>query len=408
MTIRHMDITAMENNMRLKHIFVATSTLIVTCTSAYALNYVPGKAHHPIHIKKTPAFMHQQPSGLTPIQVRTAYGFNKIAAQGKGQTIAIVDAYDDAAIESDLAVFNTAFDLPACTTQNKCFTKIYANGTQPPADSGWAGEIALDVEWAHAIAPQAKIILVEANSDSLTDLFQAVQVAINSGANVISMSWGGGEDSSQLSLDNIFKSSTAAFTASSGDSGYGVSYPASSPYVIAVGGTTLNIADNGSYVSETAWSGSGGGISTIEAVPAFQQSYPIPNNPTLKRGVPDVSYNADPNSGVSVYNSIPDQNGQSGWEVVGGTSAGAPQWAALIAVTNSTVRKTIPDVGALLYKLAKRKYDMTFYDVTSGTNGDCGYYCQAGVNYDYVTGLGSPHALYLVNMMIRGGNFGSN
>ena len=128
------------------------------------------------------------------------------------------------------------------------------------------------------------------------------------------MSWGGGEDSSQVDLDNVFKTSTATFTASSGDSGYGVSYPASSPYVIAVGGTTLNIDANGNRLSETAWSGSGGGISTIEAIPAYQQTYPIPNNTQQKRGVPDVSYNADPNTGFSVYNSIPDESGNAGWQ----------------------------------------------------------------------------------------------
>ena len=390
--------------MHLKRFVITSALLSLTSIHTYALDYTPGKAHHPIHIKPVPPYMNLLPSGLSPQQVSTAYLLDQISAQGEGQTIAIVDAFDDPAIESDLATFNETFNLPACTTVNKCFKKIYASGKKPASDAGWAGEISLDVEWAHAIAPQASIYLVEANSDSLQDLFQAVQVAINSGATVISMSWGGGEDSSQLQYDNIFKSATATFTASSGDSGYGVSYPASSPYVIAVGGTTLTIAANGNRVSETAWSGSGGGISTVEPIPAFQQSYPIPNDVKRMRGVPDVSYNADPNSGFSVYNSIPDpSSGQYGWQIVGGTSAGAPQFAAIIAVANSIVRKSIPNVGSLLYAIAKGPYQWTYYDIVTGQNGDCGYYCQARDNYDYVTGLGSPQTLYLVNMMIRGG-----
>lgn len=391
--------------MHLKRFIMASALLSLTAINAYAYNYIPGKAHHPIHIKKIPTYMYKQPSGMTPQQVRTAYGLDKIVAQGKGQIIAIVDAFDHPSIESDLATFNSAFNLPACTTANTCFKKIYASGKKPPADSGWAGEIALDVEWAHAVAPQAKVYLVEANSDSLQDLFLAVEVAIKNGANVVSMSWGGGEDNSQTSLDNIFASSTATFTASSGDSGYGVSFPASSPFVIGVGGTTLNTDANGNRLSETAWSGSGGGISTVEPAPAFQLSYPIPNNPTKRRGVPDVSYNADPETGFSVYNSVPDSSGNVGWAVVGGTSAGAPQFAAIVAVANSIVRKNIPSMGSLLYKIAKNRYDLTYYDIVTGENGSCGYYCQARTNYDYVTGLGSPHSLYLVNMMIRGGQF---
>lgn len=389
--------------MRLKNFIIGTALLSFTVASAYAADYIPGRAHHPIHIKKTPAYMHQRPSGLSPQQIRMAYGLNQIVAQGKGQIIAIIDAFDHPAIESDLAVFNTAFALPACTTANGCFKKIYATGTKPRTDSGWAGEIALDVEWAHAIAPQAKIYLVEAASDSIFDLFQAIRVALNQGANVVSMSWGGGEAGSELNLDKVFKSSTATFTASSGDSGFGVSYPATSPYVIAVGGTTLKIDAQGNRISETAWRGSGGGLSTIEAAPDYQQAYPLPNNPALKRGIPDVSYNADPQTGVSVFNSIPDDSGDSGWAIVGGTSAGAPQWAGIVAVANSILRINIPQMGSLLYKIAKNRYDLTYYDILTGTNGRCGYYCQTRLNYDYVTGLGSPHSLYLVNMMIRGG-----
>lgn len=387
--------------MRLNQLCTLTSILTLISTGSYAFKYVPGKAHHPIHIRKMPPALSVAPAGLTPQQVKVAYGLDQLKAQGEGQVIAIVDAFDHPKIESDLAVFNNTFKLPACTTQNKCFQKIYASGTKPKTDAGWAGEIALDVEWAHAVAPHAKIILVEANSDSLDDLYKAVQVAVSHGANVVSMSWGGGEDSSQLKRDTLFKNAGVTFTASSGDSGYGVNYPASSPYVIAVGGTKLHIDTHGNRLSETAWSGSGGGISSIEAVPAWQQSYPVPNNPSHKRGVPDVAWNADPNTGFSVYDSIPDQGLPAGWAIVGGTSAGAPQWAALIAVANSTVRKNFPAIEKLLYHIAGRKYHMTYNEITSGSNGNCGYYCTARSNYNYVTGLGTPRALLLVNMMIR-------
>ena len=155
----------------------------------FAIPVAPGVIHHPIHYKpNTPHFL---PSGLSPHQVSNAYGFHAVPSQGKGQTIAIVDAFDDPRIEADLAVFNKQFGLPTCTTKNGCFKKIYAKKKKPRTDAGWSGEIALDVEWAHAMAPQAKIILVEAASDSVEDLFYAVQVAVDSGANVISMSWGG-------------------------------------------------------------------------------------------------------------------------------------------------------------------------------------------------------------------------
>jgi subtilase family serine protease len=344
--------------MKLKSLAVSLALLSAFSTiNTYAAEYLPGRAHHPIHIKKIPTYMNKLVSGMSPQQVRVAYALNQLTVLGKGQTIALIDAYDHPAIESDLGVFSAAFNLPACTTANGCFKKKYAGGSQPVTDPGWATEIALDVEWAHAIAPAANIMLVEAATNSLQDLFQAVRVAISSGATVISMSWGGGEGSYQTNFDAIFSASpTVAFTASSGDSGFGVSYPASSPYVIAVGGTTLSVDANGKRLSETAWAGSGGGISAIETMPAYQQSYPLPNNPQLKRGVPDVAYNADPNTGFAVYDSIPVQ-GQSGWLVVGGTSA--------------------------------------------GSTGSCGYYCNAQMNYDYVTGLGSPDGLYLINMIIR-------
>jgi len=333
------------------------------------------------------------------VQARRAYGFDQLSNAGAGQTIGIVDAYDDPNIESDFAVFNSTFGLPSCTTANGCFKKIYAQ-RKPRTDSGWSLEMSLDVEWAHAIAPQAKIVLVEASSASFANLMQAVDVAVQSGASVVSMSFGGGEFTSESSYDYHFSVSHVTFVASSGDSGNGVEYPAASPYVVAVGGTTLQILDSsGAYAGETAWGGSGGGQSAYESEPSYQAGYAIPNDLHGKRGVPDVAYDADPNTGFSVFDSIMYQ-GQRGWFQVGGTSAGAPQWSALVAITNSLRagigKSALSSTSLEVYSAAMASYGSNFHDVTSGANGTCGPLCNAAVGYDYVTGLGSPQAANLV------------
>ena len=237
-------------------------------------------------------------------------------------------------------------------------------------DSGWAEETCLDVEWAHAIAPDAKILLVEAKSPSESDLLQAVDYARNRPDVVsVSMSWGSNESYLETNWDYHFTSSYGAvFFASSGDKGSGVIWPASSPNVVAVGGTTLKID---SVISETAWSGSGGGISNFEPIPDYQTNFGLT---TPKRSVPDVSYNADPSTGVSVY-----CNSQWLPGKMGGTSAGAPQWAAIYALDRSATNNN-------LYGKAKSVYSAHFRDITSGSNG--GY--NATIGYDYVTGLGSP------------------
>jgi subtilase family serine protease len=208
------------------------------------------------------------------------------------------------------------------------------------------------------------------------------------------MSWGGGEFSTESSYDGHFQPNNVVFTASSGDSGNGVEYPAASPYVLAVGGTTLRLNADGSYSSETAWSGSGGGISQDEGTPVWQLGV----NPSKGRGVPDVAYDADPATGFSVYDSVRYQ-GQSGWFQVGGTSAGAPQWAAFIAIVDSgrvTAQKPVLGGSSSIYS-AKAS---DFNDITSGSNGTCGSVCSAASGYDYVTGLGSPMAVKLYNDLL--------
>jgi subtilase family serine protease len=348
------------------------------------------KAHPPIHLKYPHPTL--TPGGFSPAQIKTAYGF-PAAYQGAGQVIAIVDAYDDPNIESDLNTFSTQFALPACTTANGCFTKIYASGTRPAGNIGWGEEMALDVEWAHAIAPQAKIILVEAADDG-DSLFDAVTTAIKQKPSVISLSWGGNEFNGETGFDSIFSASPVPVVVSSGDDGAGVSYPAASPYVVSTGGTQLKVDASGNYISETAWSGSSGGISAYETEPTFQTGFPIPSDTSKARGVPDVAYNASPATGYSVFDSF----GQNGWFVVGGTSASAPQWAALIAIMKSAKKGNFGNFDASIYSVGHNS--SLIHDVTSGTNGSCGYYCTAHSGYDYVTGLGTPQAANLITRFL--------
>lgn len=382
------DLLSMQKLKLLTFIIISGLSL-----SAHALPNVAIKVHPPHRIKSHTSPSHF--SGFTPQQMQLAYGFSQIPQQGEGQIIAIIDAYDNPNAEADLAVFNETFSLPACTTENGCFTKVYANGSPPPGDSGWGTEISLDIQWAHAIAPKAKILLVEAGDAYLNSLFKAIAVAVQKGASVISMSWGGNEFPEQTQFDAHFNIPNVSFIAASGDYGTGTIYPSTSPYVIAVGGTSLFTDAAGNYQSEKAWDGSGGGLSDYETEPNYQTNFPLPKNPSKVRGVPDVAYNADPDTGVSVYDSY----GEGGWIVVGGTSAGAPQWAALIAIAKSATSQQIDVSNTTLYNAAKKNYALNYNDVTTGSNGSCGYYCDARKGYDYVTGIGSPKSANLINTL---------
>ena len=238
-------------------------------------------------------------------------------------------------------------------------------------NTGWAMEISLDVQWAHAIAPGAKILLVEARSSSLTDLLSAVNYARNrADVSAISMSWGGNEFAGQTTYDSYFTSQYgASFFASSGDTGGVITWPSSSPSVIAVGGTTLT--QTGSSYTETAWSGSGGGISTQEFQPTYQTGLPY-----SFRTTPDVSYNADPNTGFLVIDNY-GYSGNNNWWVVGGTSAGAPQWAAIQAIGKTATNNNF---------YSQQNYGKDFSDVIGGSSGSF----QAISGYDLATGIGSP------------------
>lgn len=389
-----------------KNLLFTTLSFLIACTvpsavllgmvvpsSAYAdYRFDTFEAKPPIHILKSAS---AKPRGLSPATIKRIYNIPEHGGQG---TIAIVGAYESTSLESDLAQFNKTFNIDACTVKNGCLEihsmqgastkKVSVMNTGAAASdssskkAGWNMEMALDVEWAHAIAPQAKILVVEADTPSGANLLKAVDYARNKKDVVaVSMSWGGAEFQSETTLDDHFvpHTPTQAFFAASGDTGNGASWPAVSPHVVAVGGTHLTFVTSKkatSTVKESAWKGSGGGISIYEPIPDYQKQYSLAKNKNM-RSVPDVSYNADPASGYSVYV-------KGIWYVVGGTSAGAPQWAAIHSIGLSAS-------AANLYADKQKSTNADYFrDIVSGTNGSCGYMCTARARYDYVTGLGSP------------------
>ena len=307
-------------------------------------------------------------TGLSPSQVKTAYGVNEIAFEGNvvgngaGQTIAIVDAFFDPNIQSDLSTFDAQFGLAAPPS----FTQFVESGLRTE-NASWALETALDVEWAHAIAPAANIVLVEAAPD-LTDLLSGVSFASSlRGVSVVSLSWGASEFSGESSFDGVFTTPSGhngiTFVASSGDSAV-VEYPSASPNVLSVGGTTLNVTSNGTYVSETAWSDSGGGLSAFEPGQSFQTAALTASGlPTTARATPDVAFDANPSTGVSVFDSV----GGLGWVTVGGTSVGAASWSGLIAIADQGLalagKGSLSNAQTDLYQLPSSDFN----DITSGS-----------------------------------------
>lgn len=307
------------------------------------------------------------PTGLSPATMAAAYGFP--ADGGAGTTIAIVDAYNDPTVQSDLNAFDSQYGL-SC---NSCFSEAVESGGIT-TDPGWALEISLDVEWAHAMAPAAHILLVEALDSTYTNLLAAEDYA-SANAQYVSNSWIGGEFAGENTYDTHFSyHPNISYFFASGDNGSGVGYPSASPDVISVGGTTLHFNTSGNVTSETAWSGSGGGCSAYEPATTSQSSFSQYGQVNCggARATPDVAFDADPNSGASVYDSTPD-NGYSGWWTVGGTSLATPMWAARAADSGSPVS------AATVYGNG-----IPFRDITSGSNG-----YPALVGYDLATGRGS-------------------
>ena len=343
------------------------------------------------------------PVGYTPAQISHAYGFDQImfgGVQGNGarQTIAIVDAFDDPNIYKDLDVFDNTFGVPGGPA-SAFLTKATPEG-HTKTNASWAGEISLDVEWAHALAPGAKILLVEAATSSLTNLLNAVTYANNqSGVVAVSMSWGGGEFSSEVSLDGLFTTPGITYVAAAGDNP-GVIWPSASPNVVSVGGTTLPLDAAGDYPTgnETGWSDSiygstGGGTSAFETLPGYQTSVA-----TTNRSTPDVAFDADPVTGVAIYDSV-SQFGQAGWFQTGGTSLGAPAWAALVAIADQgrgDLSSPLASLGSIQTLTALYANHNAFHDITSGTSGSN----SAGPGYDQVTGLGTPIANNVVQVLV--------
>ena len=343
----------------------------------------PGRARCHAHVVTDPdgrMIESAQPpiSGYTPSDLRSAY---KINANGLSTTIiAAVDAFGYTNAESDLGVYRSQWGLPACTTANGCFKKLNQTGQQgnyPAQNIGWAQESALDLDMLSAMCPNCQIWLLEANTNSFSDLATTVQTAATLGAHVISNSYGGGEGGTQ-GVEGKYNHNGIAVTASTGDSGYGTQFPATSNHVIAVGGTHLVVDGSQRGWHETAWAGAGSGCSTVYPKPAWQLD---PN--CSKRMEADVSADADPATGVAVFG--PNGAGNGTWLRFGGTSVAAPLVGGVYGANGGTVKyasKAYKKVGHL-------------FDVTSGSNGSCGgtYFCTAGPGYDGPTGLGTPNGI---------------
>jgi hypothetical protein len=373
----------------------------------------------------------------TPAQIRAAYGMPALPASlatmsatqaaqlGAGQTIYIVNAYHNPNVAAELAAFNQKFGLPACTTRaiavnaslplpgpsaRACdLSVVYstpagAMTTVAPAyDAGWATEIALDVQWAHATAPLARIVVIEAPNASVSSLVGAIRLANAMGPGVVSMSFGAIEGSWTASVDSVFTAPRMTYLAATGDSGAAVAWPSVSPNVVAVGGTSLTAVGVGSR-TESAWSGAGGGISAYTAVPSYQ-SAPVPGlNVATRRVVADVAFNADPATGQYLAVIKPGSTTVN-WMSSGGTSIAAPQWAGLMAIANAVRaqagRLPIGSPHSVLYGqigAVPGAYASAFADITAGSNGTCAP-CIAKAGYDVPTGLGTPRATGLLSAL---------
>ena len=317
------------------------------------------------------------PKGINPCPIATT----KTNPSGGGGAIAIVDAYDNPDAAADLSAFSSYWGLPAAR-----FTKVYAQGAKPANNAGgWSLEEALDIEWAHAMAPSARIILVEAQQSSNQDLFAAEKTAASmvaaDGGGEVSNSWSGSEIPSETVYDSAyFDTAGVVYFASAGDSG-GVGYPSTSPNVISAGGTRIN-RTNGNFASETVWNDStgetGGGPSKYEAQPSYQSGIV----PGARRGTPDFSFNASPYSAVAIY----DADGGYNWTAVGGTSVSSPALAGIVNAAGHFYSSTATE-QAVLYSNHGNK--SVFRDITSGS---CKGY-SARVGWDYCTGLGSSQTL---------------
>ena len=347
------------------------------------------------------------PGFQTPQRLRELYELPEETAAGSTQTVAVVDAFDDPTAEADLEVFSKQFGLPACTAANGCFKKVNQKGQSaplPPVDGGWASEISIDVQMAHAICQSCHIVLVEAKTEEFSDLGAGVNAAVSLGATEVSNSYGSAEEAGEKELESgSYNHPGVVITASSGDCGYlnrgcpeevqeGTEFPADSPHVVAVGGTSVH--ESGGVWTSTVWKDGGSGCSVVFSAPFWESGIAgfAATGCASGRSVADVAAVGDPNTGVDVYDSTPEfTGGPTGWGVWGGTSVAAPIVAAEFALAGGAQGVSYP--AATLYAHAAEAGD--FYDVTSGTNGTCGgaTICKATAGYDGPTGIGSPVGL---------------
>ncbi len=375
-----------------------------------------------------------QVTTYTPAQIRAAYGLPALTSSGSsvtsaqaaqwgaGQTIYLIDAQNDPNVVAELASFDSKFGLPGCAltaiptaaslplaaapAAGCTLSVVYSSpggamtANAPAYNSGWAIEIALDVQWAHATAPYARIILIEAPDSSITSLYAAVQLANQMGPGVVSQSFGAPEGSWTSGFDANFGVANMTYLAAAGDAGAGVNWPAVSAHVLAVGGTSLTYGGAG-LRAETAWSGTGGGMSAFTATPAYQLLTMIPGlGAPAHRTVADVTFNANPNTGQYLAVIAPGST-SVGWYSVGGTSLATPQWAGVLAVANALrAHAALAPIGATqptLYGFASQagSYASAFLDVTTGSDGTCTT-CYATVGYDLPSGLGSPNVQNLL------------
>ncbi|MFN9475631.1 peptidase S53 [Acidovorax sp.] len=370
-------------------------------------------------------------------QVRAAYGFSALPAVGSkpvglqaallgaGQTIYIVAARHNPNVAAELAAFNQKFGLPTCTSrvlppatplplaaasQSAGCELVVAysspaggiSASAPAYDSGWATEIALDVQWAHAMAPLARIVLVESPDPSLNNLLAAIRLANTMGPGVVSMSFGAQEGTWTGSVDSVFSVAGMTYLAATGDSGASVNWPSVSPNVIAVGGTTLTY--NGGARSEVSWTGTGGGTSAYTPAPVYQKTALPVVGSVVRRTVADVAMNADPSTGQYVAVMSPGGSAVQ-WITAGGTSLSSPMWAGLVAVTNASrlqaSRTLLGGAHSLLYGqigAVSGNYANAFLDIRLGSHGSCGT-CSAKVGYDQLSGLGTPNAAAFVSLL---------
>jgi subtilase family serine protease len=385
---RALTVEGQQFMMKRMHRWQAQSAGHMPMTHARVCSAAPvrGSASCHAHVVKDETgqpFATTGPAGYSPTDLRSAYSVT--GTGGAGTVIAVVDAFGYPNAESDLAVYRAQFGLPPCTTANGCFRKVNQSGVQgnyPPANTSWSQEAALDMDMVSAMCPGCSILLVEATDASLPNLAASVNRAAAMGAHAISNSYGGGEAGIQ-NMEQFYNYAGIAVTASSGDFGFGVEFPASSPNVTAVGGTTLT-RSTGTVrgFTETAWSGAGSGCSTVYPKPTWQTDTGCP-----RRTVADVSAVADPNTGVAVFGPAVacDRRICSAWMVFGGTSVAAPLIAGLYGVNDTAVNH-----GSNPYR-----HIAELHDVTSGSNGTCTvtYLCTAGVGYDGPTGLGTPNGV---------------